>query len=211
MTVVVERMSVKEQIDFDGRASAWLRENAPQMQTGATGVTIVGAYSVMRNIVNMLLGTFIAMSIVSLLLIFAFRSLRFGLLSLVPNFLPAVMAMGIWGYAVGTVNIAASIVTAIAFAIVVDDTIHLLSKYLQSRADGRSPAEAIAPTFRVVGRPLLSTTLIFATAFFVFGVSGLVTNQTLGLLVGMTVVIALVADFLLFPPLLLALDKTGRR
>ena len=211
MTVVVERMSVKEQIGFDGRASAWLRENAPQMQTGATGVTIVGAYSVMRNIVNMLLGTFIAMSIVSLLLIFAFRSLRFGLLSLVPNFLPAVMAMGVWGYAVGTVNIAASIVTAVAFAIVVDDTIHLLSKYLQSRADGKSPAEAIAPTFRLVGRPLLSTTLIFALAFFVFGVSGLVTNQTLGLLVGMTVVIALVADFLLFPPLLLAFDKTGRR
>ena len=53
MTVVVERMSVKEQIGFDGRASAWLREYAPQMETGATGVTIVGAYSVMRNIVNM--------------------------------------------------------------------------------------------------------------------------------------------------------------
>ena len=211
MTVVVEGMSVKEQIELDSRALAWLQENAPQMGTGATGVTIVGAYSVMRNIVNMLIGTFIAMSIVSLLLIFAFRSLRFGLLSLVPNFLPAIMAMGAWGYAVGTVSIAASIVTAIAFAIVVDDTIHLLSKYLSSRAEGKSPSEAIAPTFKFVGRPLLSTTLIFALAFFVFGASGLSTNQTLGLLVGMTVIIALVADFLLFPPLLLALDKTERR
>ncbi len=207
MTVVVEGMSVRDQIELDSRALAWLQENAPEMQTGTTGVAIVGAYSVMRNIVNMLIGTFIAMSIVSLLLIFAFKSLRFGLLSLVPNFLPAIMAMGVWGYAVGTVSIAASIVTAIAFAIVVDDTIHLLSKYLQSRGEGKSPAEAITPTFKVVGRPLLSTTLIFAVAFFVFGVSGLSTNQTLGLLVGMTVVIALVADFLLFPPLLLALDR----
>ena len=210
MTVVIRGMSVKEQIALDRRASDWLQENAPQMQAGATGVTIVGAYSVMRNIVNMLIGTFIAMSIVSLLLIFAFRSLRFGLLSLVPNFLPAIMAMGIWGYAVGTVSIAASIVTAIAFAIVVDDTIHLLSKYLRSRGEGKSPAEAIAPTFKLVGKPLLSTTLIFAVAFFVFGTSGLATNQTLGLLVGMTVIIALAADFLLFPPLLLALDKKRR-
>ena len=210
MTVVIRGMSVKEQIALDSRVSAWLQENAPQMQTGATGVTIVGAYSVMRNIVNMLIGTFVAMSIVSLLLIFAFRSLRFGLLSLVPNFLPAIMAMGIWGYSVGTVSIAASIVTAIAFAIVVDDTIHLLSKYLRSRAEGSSPAEAIAPTFKLVGKPLLSTTLIFAVAFFVFGTSGLATNQTLGLLVGMTVIVALAADFLLFPPLLLALDKERR-
>ena len=208
MTVVIGGMSVKEQIELDNRASAWLGKNAPQMRTGATGVAIVGAYSVMRNIVNMLLGTFIAISIVSLLLIFAFKSLRLGLLSLIPNFVPAIMSLGAWGYAAGNVNIAASIVTAIAFAIVVDDTIHLLSKYLKSRAEGKSPSEAIAPTFELVGKPLLSTTLIFAVAFFVFGASGLVTNQTLGLLVGMTVIIALVADLFLLPPLLLTLDRT---
>ena len=207
MTAVIEGMSVEEQIELDNRASAWLQKNAPQLRTGATGVAIVGAYSVMRNIVNMLIGTFIAISIVSLLLIFAFKSLRLGLLSLIPNFVPAIMALGAWGYAVGTVNIAASIVTAIAFAIVVDDSIHLLSKYLKSRAEGKSPSEAIAPAFELVGKPLLSTTLIFAVAFFVFGASGLVTNQTLGLLVGMTVVIALVADLFLLPPILLALDK----
>ncbi len=211
MTVMIEEMSVKEQISLDKRASAWLQKNAPEIQTRATGVTIVGAYSVMRNIVNMLVGTFIAMLIVSLLLIFAFRSLRFGLLSLVPNFLPAIVSMGIWGYAVGTVNIAASIVSAIAFAIVVDDTIHILSKYVKARAEGDTSADAIAAAFRVVGKPLLSTTLIFSIVFFVFAVSGLLTNQTLGLLVGMTVVIALAADFFLFPPLLLALDKTGHR
>jgi len=207
MTVAVIKMSVREQIAFDERAQVWLRENAPVMASGATGVTIVGAYSVMRNIVRMLMGTFFAMSIVSLLLIFVFKSVRMGLLSLVPNFLPAIMAMGAWGYAFGTVTIAASIVTAVAFGIVVDDTIHLLSKYQKSRADGKKPYEAILPTFKLVGRPLLTTTLIFALGFFVFGVSGLATNQTLGVLVGCTVVIALMADFLLFPPLLMKFDK----
>ncbi len=211
MTVVIEFMSVREQIELDDRALAWLQKNAPEIQTGATGVTMVSAYSVMRNIVKMLIGTIIAMSIVSVILIFVFKSVRLGLLSLVPNFLPAIIAMGVWGYAVGTVSIAASIVTAIAFGIIVDDTIHLLSNYLRMRDEGRAPAEAIVPTFKQVGKPLLVTTLIFALGFLVFGASGLSTNQTLGVLVGLTIVIALVADFLLFPALLVVLDSRRSR
>jgi len=207
MTVVIKFMSVREQIELDNRALIWLQENAPEIQTGATGVTMVSAYSVMRNIVKMLVGTVIAMSIVSVVLIFVFRSVRLGLLSLVPNFLPAIIAMGFCGYAVGTVSIAASIVTAIAFGIIVDDTIHLLSNYLRMRDEGKTPAEAIVPTFKQVGKPLLVTTLIFALGFLVFGASGLATNQTLGVLVGLTIVIALVADFLLFPALLVVFDR----
>ena len=211
MTIVIEFMSVREQIELDDRALSWLQNNAPQIQTRATGVTMVSAYSVMRNIVKMLIGTAIAMLIVSLVLIFFFRSIWLGLLSLIPNFLPAIIAMGVWGYAVGTVSIAASVVTAIAFGIIVDDTIHLLSNYLRSRDEGKSPAEAILPTFKQVGKPLLTTTLIFALGFLVFGASGLSTNQTLGVLVGITIVIALVADFLLFPSLLVALDRRKPR
>ena len=211
MTVVIELMSVREQIELDDRALAWLQKNAPQIQTRATGVTMVGAYSVMRNIVKMLIGTVIAMSIVSLILIFFFKSIRLGLLSLIPNFLPTIVAMGVWGYFVGTVSIAASIVTAIAFGIIVDDTIHLLSNYLRRRDEGKSPAEAIVPTFKQVGKPLLITTAIFALGFLVFGASGLSTNQTLGVLVGLTIVIALIADFLLLPPLLMVLDRRKSR
>ncbi len=208
MTVAIREMSIKEQIEFDERAFAWLGQNAERIQTYATGVAIVSAYSVMRNIVYMLIGTVTAMAIVSLLLIVVFKSFRFGLLSLIPNFMPVIIAMGVWGYAVGTVSIAASIVTAIAFGIIVDDTIHLMSAYLRHRSEGKSPAESIFPTFQKVGGPLLISTLIFALGFLVFGTSDLATNQTLGVLVGLTVVIALAADFLLFPPLLVALDKS---
>ena len=208
LTAVVKGLSIGEKIELDERAKSWLQQNAPSMATGATGVTIVGAYSVMRNIERMLIGTIVAMSIVSLLLIFVFRSLRFGLISLIPNFVPAIMAMGVWGYAVGQVDVSASVVTAIAFGIIVDDTIHLMTKYLRARASGKSPEDSIQPVFRIVGRPLLTTTAIFALGFMVFGTSALSANQTLGVLVGLTVVLALVADLLLFPPLLMALDKT---
>jgi len=121
VTVVLKSLSTREKIELDERAQAWFRQNAPDLETGATGVAVVGARSIQRNIEGMLLGTIVAMAIVSLLLLFVFRSVRLGLISLIPNFVPAAMAMGLWGYAVGEVGVAASVVTAIAFGIIVDN------------------------------------------------------------------------------------------
>ena len=208
MTVALKSLSTAEKLALDDRARAWLRDNAPEMETGATGGAVVGAHSIQRNIEGMLLGTVIAMGIVSLLLLLVFRSVRLGAISLIPNFVPAAMAMGLWGYAVGEVGVAASVVTAIAFGIIVDDTIHFMTKYVAARKDGLLPSESVQSAFRSVGRALLATTVVFGLGFMVFAASGLVTNQALGLLVGMTVVIALLADFLFLPPLLMALDRT---
>ena len=208
MTVVLRSLSTAEKIALDDRAQAWLQQNAPGMETGATGVALVGAHSIQRNIEGMLLGTVVAMGIVSLLLLLVFKSLRLGAISLIPNFVPAAMAMGLWGYAVGEVGVAAAVVTAIAFGIIVDDTIHFMTKYVAARKDGLLPSESVQAAFRSVGKALLATTVVFGLGFLVFGASGLVTNQALGLLVGMTVVIALLADFLFLPPLLMALDGT---
>ena len=206
MTVVLKRLSAQEKIDLDNRAQDWLRQNAPNLETGATGVTLVGAYSIKRNIEKMLIGTFVAMTVVSLLLVFIFKSLRYGLISLIPNFVPAAMAIGAWGYAVAEIGVAASVVTALAFGIIVDDTIHFLTKYLRARNQGLLPSESVQSALRSVGKALFATTVVFALGFLVFGASGMASNQSLGLLMGITVVIALLADFLFLPPLLIALD-----
>ena len=208
VTVVLKSLSTKEKIALDNRAQAWFRQNAPDLETGATGVAVVGASSIQRNIEGMLLGTAVAMAIVSLLLLFVFRSVRLGLISLIPNFVPAAMAMGLWGYAVGEVGVAASVVTAIAFGIIVDDTIHFMTKYERARKNGLLPSESVQSAFRSVGKALVVTTVVFGLGFMVFGASGMSTNQALGVLVGMTVIIALLADFLFLPPLLMALDGT---
>ena len=208
VTVVLKSMSTDEKIDLDNRAQAWFRQNAPDLETVATGVSVVGAHSIQRNIEGMLLGTIVAMAIVSLVLLLVFRSVRLGLISLIPNFVPAAMAMGLWGYAVGEVGVAASVVTAIAFGIIVDDTIHFMTKYVKARKSGKLPSESVQSAFNSVGKALLVTTVVFGMGFMVFGASGMETNQALGLLVGMTVVIALLADFLFLPPLLMTLDGT---
>ena len=208
VTVSVKSMSSLEKINLDNRARAWLQQNAPSMETGATGISIVGSHSIQRNIENMLQGTFVAMVIVSLLLFAIFRSIRLGMVSLIPNFIPAAMAIGLWGHLVGEVGVPAAVVTAIAFGIIVDDTIHFMTKYTESRKAGKLPSESVQVAFRSVGRALVTTTVVFGLGFMVFGTSGLVGNQVLGLLVGITVIIALVADFLFLPPLLMLLDET---
>ena len=88
-----------------------------------------------------------------------------------------------------------------------DDTIHFLSKYLRGRRAGLSAPEAVRSTFRTVGRALWTTTAVLALGFLVFASSGFEVSWALGLMVATTIVFALLADFLLLPPLLLVIDR----
>ena len=207
MTVALRSLTSRQQRELDARAQAWLRVNAPGIATPASGVSIVFAHLSQRNIESMLRGTIIAMALISLILIGVFRSVRLGLASLVPNFLPAAMSFGLWGYLVGQVGLAGSVMVAIAFGIIVDDTIHLLSKYQRARREGLDSADAVRSAFRGVGHALWTTTAVLSLGFLVFATSGFEVSWALGLMVTMTIGFALLADFLLLPPLLMAVDR----
>ncbi len=157
----------------------------------------------------MLWGTAGAVALISLLLIGIFRSVCLGLLSLVPNFIASAMAFGVWGYLYGEAGNAGSLVTAISFGIVLDDTIHLMSRCLKARRKGLSASEAVRTAFRVVGRALFTTAMILGLGFLVFATSGFVITWMLGLLLALTIGFALLADLLLLPPLLMAVDRNA--
>ena len=208
MTVVLGSLTSKAQRELDARAQTWLRANAPDLATEASGISIVFANLAQRNIDSMLLGTVIAMGLISFILIWALRSVRLGLISLLPNFVPLVMGFGLWGYLVGNVGLAASVVAAMAFGIIVDDTIHFLSKYLKARREGLAAPEAVQSAFRTVGQALLTTTLVLSAGFLVFASSGFEVSWALGLLVTITILFALLADFLFLAPLLMVIDRS---
>ena len=108
---------------------------------------------------------------------------------------------------VGRVGLAGSVVTAMAFGIIVDDTIHFLSRYVRARREGLLPPEAVRAAFTTVGKALWTTTAILSLGFLVFASSGFELSWALGLLITITIVFALLADFLLLPPLLMAIDR----
>ena len=156
----------------------------------------------------MVLGTGLGFLLISFILIFALRSVKMGLLSLIPNVLPAVMAFGVWAWVVGQVGFAVSIVAGLSIGIIVDDTVHFLTKYMHARQELRLDAsEAVRYAFRTVGTALIGTTFIVAVGFAMLGLSTFRVTSYMGLLTSLTIVCALVTDFLLLPALLLEFDS----
>ena len=207
MTVVLKDTSTRNHLDIDARAQAWLQANAPEIAGPASGFTMISAHMSDENISSMLWGTITATGLISLILLLVFRSIRIGLICLVPNFIPAVMAFGLWGYLSGKIGLGGSVVTAIAIGIIVDDTIHFLTRYLKARQERLPSPEAIRATFRAVGPALWTTTAILAAGFLVFSSSGYEPSWVLGILVAITIIFALIADLLFLPALLMALDR----
>ena len=210
LVVVTKNAWSRDIRELDERAEVWLRANAPAFAQEASGLSVVFAHLSLRNINSMLRGTITAMVLISFILIWIFKSVRIGLLSLLPNFIPAIMSFGLWGYLVGHVGIASSVVIAVVFGIVVDDTVHFLSKYLKARREGLPAPEAVRSAFHMVGHALWTTTAVLSAGFLVFATSGFEVSWALGLLVTTTIVFALVADFLLLPTLLIAIDRRKR-
>ena len=131
-------------------------------------------------------------------------------LSLVPNLAPAAMAFGLWGMTVGEVGLALSVVVGMTLGIVVDDTIHFMSKFLYAARDQDMSAEdATRYAFQHVGTAMWVTTLVLVCGFAVLTLSDFELNAGMGLLSAVTIVMALLADFLLLPPLLMLVKGKG--
>ncbi|MDH3980230.1 MAG: MMPL family transporter [Gammaproteobacteria bacterium] len=208
LTVTLENVSSNELLAIKKKAEDWLVENTPQLQSSGASPSVMFAYIGQRNIRSMITGTSIALVLISLILIFALRSLKIGLISLLPNLAPAAMGFGLWGLLNGQVGLGLSIVMGLTLGIVVDDTVHFLSKYLRARREqGLDAADAVRYAFHTVGIALLVTTVVLVAGFLVLTQSGFKMNSDMGLLTAVTISLALMADFLLLPALLMKADR----
>jgi predicted RND superfamily exporter protein len=197
-----------ELLAMDKKAQAWLKENAPTIQASpATGLGMVFAHIADRNIYSILKGTFLALMGISIVLILILKSFKYGLVSLIPNLIPAVMAYGLWGLTFGFVDISLSIVACSTLGIVVDDTVHFLHKYILARRSGKNAEDSIRESFSRVGIALITTSTVLASGFIILSVSHMNTSAAIGSLMAVTLIFALVVDLLLLPALLLYLDK----
>jgi len=210
LTVTLKNISTRSARKLEARAKAWLASNFPTASSAkATGPFLMFSYISQRNIEGMLFGTGLALFLISGLLVLALRNLKMGLISLVPNLVPAVMAFGLWGIFVGEVGLAASVVAATSLGVIVDATVHFLSKYVRARKQrGETTENAIRYAFSTVGTAVWVTSLILIAGFGVLALSAFALNQQMGLLMAITLACALVADFLMLPALLLMADRT---
>jgi len=208
ISVTLDTISTRQVIALEERVQRWLQENAPELKTDGASPTVMFAHIGERNIRSMLKGTSIALVIISLILIFALRSLKLGLLSLIPNLAPVGVAFGVWALAVGQIGLSLSVVAAMTLGIVVDDTVHFLSKYLRARREqGLNAQDAVRYAFHTVGVALWVTTVVLIGGFMVLAQSSFELNSGMGLLTAITIAIALFIDFMFLPPLLIKFEE----
>lgn len=209
LTVVLRSATTKDILALNARAQQWLSKHTPaSMHAVGTGPSVMFAHIGARNIRSMLDGNIVALLLISLVLIVALRDIRLGLLSLVPNLAPVAMAFGLWGMFVGQVGLALSVVVVMTYGIVVDDTIHSMTKYNHARRKlGMTPEAAVRYVFSTVGTAALAMTAILAAGFLVLAFSAFELNSSLGIMTALTILLALAADFFLLPPLLLKFDR----
>ena len=205
VTATVDEISTVGVRAFFTRAEDWLRENTPDyMSAKPTGPTVMFAYISERNIESMLRGNLVAVLLIAAIMILSLRSLPLGALSLIPNAIPILMTFGVWALLVGKVGMAAATVSATSLGIIVDNTVHFMTKYLRARRerDFDRPA-AIEYAFRTVGTAIAANAVILALGFVILSASTFKINAEMGLLTAIAIVIALVVDFTLLPALLL--------
>ena len=212
VAVLIKQTTSSEFIQVEEDARNWLRENHPQLESPGASVSVMFAQMGIKNVVAMLIGGVIAVIGVTLTLLIALRSFRYALISMIPNSVPALMAFGVWGLLVGQVNLAVAAVFSITLGILVDDTVHFISKYRRGReVKGLSPEESVHYAFANVGSALVITTLVLVAGFAMLTLSDFNLNAMAGALTSITIAIALVFDFLILPPLLLMFDPGVKR
>lgn len=212
ISVAMDTLSSRDAIAFNERAEAWLAQAAPAIAAGkGSGTALMFSELGVRNIGRMLLGSALALALISGLLIFMLRAPRLGALSLLPNLLPLGAGFGLWGLAVGQVGLSLSVVASMSLGIIIDDTVHFLVKYQRARQTyGLMPEAAVRETFRANGRAMLVTSIVLVSGFLVLAFSRFELNAGMGLLTALVIGLALVVDFLLLSPLLLLLEERPR-
>lgn len=209
ITMTTINLSSNQVLALEASVGQWLANNASEYNVDAASPNLMFAHIGYRNAKSLLVGTALALIAISFILIVALRSLKIGLISLIPNLVPAGIAFGIWAIIDGQIGMSVSIVAGMTLGIVVDDTVHFLSKYLRARREkGYDATQACLYAFTHVGQALVVTTVVLVVGFLVLTLSTFKMNADMGLVTAITLAVALIVDFLLLPPLLMALDTT---
>ena len=205
----LDDMSGKDFLKFDKKVRAHIQENnLTEIISPAAGFRVVFSHISMVIVNSLLFGVFLGLLSITLLLGLFFRSIPFGVLSAFPNVLPIAAAFGIWALYDGQVGFMVAVGMGSTLGIIVDFTVHLLSKYdLARREMGQSPEEAVVFAFESVGFALIVMTIVISLGFLVLNLVNFMPLHDFARFSTISFVMALIIDFLLFPNLLVKFDK----
>lgn len=201
-----------QMVEFNDRIETWVSENI------STGVEVLhGDNSILmarlnRSItVELMQGFTLSLALITLALIVGLKSMRYGLLSIIPNLFPATIVFGFWGLFMGEIGPYVLMLFSISIGLVVDDSVHILSKYLSARREGKSPDQSVQYSLDKAGSAITITTISLAVGTFILIFSGTFYFQNVSLLLTPIIVVALLLDLMFLPALLLRFERWQSR
>ena len=173
-----------------------------------TGTSVVAAEGTKYLVKNLITSLIFAVISIGILMAILFRSWRMVVISMIPNIIPLLFTGGIMGWFGIPLKPSTLLVFRIAFGISVDDTIHYLAKYRQELKNNEWDLKTcINNATREAGLGMFYTSIVLFSGFSVFTFSQFGGTQALGLLVSITLLVAMLTNLMVLPSLLLSLDK----
>lgn len=179
----------------------------PDADITVTGIVPLFGKTVHAAMDSAVTSYIIAAFVITLMMILFIGSLRMGLVSMAPNVIPIVLTMGIMGLFGFPLDMFTLLIGSIAIGLAVDDTIHFLHNFRRYYHETGDSREAVLRTFLTTGRAMIVTSIVLSFGFFIFILASMYNLMRFGILTGLTIVLALAADFFVTPALMMVLHK----
>ena len=205
----LKEMGSLEYRKFDQKVNEYLLENMPQgMVSMGTGIRPIFAFMTNHLVSQLYYALAIGIVLITATIILFFRSIRYGMLTVITNLLPIGVGFGIWALVSGEVSMLVGLGMGTTLGIIVDFTVHFLSKYLHAKREKNLKAEeAVMYAFETVGFALIITALSLCLGFLVLLLAFFIPLHGFVLFSSIAFISALMIDLLLFPALLITWDK----
>ena len=212
VAVGTSNLSNVELLNLNDRIEQWYRENInPQYRVLHGSNTIL--YSRLDKAIStqLLEGFTVSFILITITMLIGLRSVRYGLISIAPNLFPPAVVFGVWGLLVGELSPYILMLFSISIGLVVDDSVHVLSKYIAARREGKTPEDAVWYSLDKAGSAITITTAALAMGTFILVFSNTYYYQNVALMLTPIIVVALLLDLLYLPPLLVKFDNWWER
>ena len=208
LVVGTSNLSNRELLRFNETIEQWIAANLnPAYNVKHGDNSIVFARMNRAVSVELMQGFTLSFVLITLTLLFGLKSVRYGLLSIMPNLFPATIVFGFWGLFVGELSPYVLMLFSISIGLVVDDSVHILSKYIRARREGQAPDCAAQYSLAKAGPAITITTLSLALGTVILVFSNTFYFQNVAKLLTPIILVALLLDLLFLPPLLIRFDK----
>ena len=209
ISATLKDMSANEFKEFNNEVLGYLQQNnLENMISEPSSFRVIFTYMVEAIVNSLLYGLFIGILLITLIIGLFFRSYLLPALSIFPNILPIGMGFGLWGLFVGDVGFMVAVGMGSTLGVIVDFTVHFLSKYELARKEfKKSVEESVIYSFETVGFALIIMTVVLALGFSVLNLVTFIPIQDFAKFSVICFIGGLIINFLFLPNLLMKFDK----